>query len=509
MQLSYFDIAVFLLFIVAVVGFSMFKSRREEGSEDYFLAGRRLKWYLIGLSIVAANISTEQFVGMSGQSAGNVGLAVSGYQLLGAVTIVFVALFFLPRFLRAGIYTMPEYLEYRYSPSARAIMAFYMMVIYVCVTITAVIYSGALTLHTIFDMDLVKATWLIGFIAALYTTWGGLKAVVWADLFQGSALLVGGLLTMILGFKVIGVGTFFEANADRLHMVLPRQHPEIPWTALVIGLWIPNFYYCGLNQFIVQRTLAAKTLRQGQLGIIFAAALWLIVPFAIVMPGIMAVHLYGDQLATPDQAYPTLIRSLVPVGLRGFIFAALAGAVISSLASMLNSASTIFTMDLYRRHLNKDASQKSLVLIGRILTLVFVIIGCTIAPRLADERFQGVFHYIQEFQGYISPGILAAFAFGFVVKRTPAAAGNAALILTVPIYGFLYWKFKEIAFLNRMAITFIAVLIVMGILTLINPLAEPKEMPVRDEIELKTSRLVLILGGLVILSVIAFYIIFW
>lgn len=509
MQLSYFDIAVFLLFIVAVVGFSMFKSRREEGSEDYFLAGRRLKWYLIGLSIVAANISTEQFVGMSGQSAGNVGLAVSGYQLLGAVTIVFVALFFLPRFLRAGIYTMPEYLEYRYSPSARAIMAFYMMVIYVCVTITAVIYSGALTLHTIFDMDLVKATWLIGFIAALYTTWGGLKAVVWADLFQGSALLVGGLLTMILGFKVIGVGTFFEANADRLHMILPRDHPEIPWTALVIGLWIPNFYYCGLNQFIVQRTLAAKTLRQGQLGIIFAAALWLIVPFAIVMPGIMAVHLYGDQLATPDQAYPTLIRNLVPAGLRGFIFAALAGAVISSLASMLNSASTIFTMDLYRRHLNKDASQKSLVLIGRILTLVFVVIGCIIAPRLADERFQGVFHYIQEFQGYISPGILAAFVFGFVVRRVPAVAGNAALILTVPIYGFLQWKFNDIAFLNRMAITFIAVLIVMGILTLIKPLAEPKEMPVRDEIELKTSRLVLILGGLVILSVIAFYIIFW
>ena len=166
-------------------------------------------------------------------------------------------------------------------------------------------------------------------------------------------------------------------------------------------------------------------------------------------------------------------------------------------------------MDLYRRHLRKDASQKSLVLIGRILTLVFVVIGCTIAPRLADERFQGVFHYIQEFQGYISPGILAAFVFGFVVKRTPAVAGNAALILTVPIYGFLYWKFNEIAFLNRMAITFIAVLLVMGILTLINPLAEPKEMPVRDEIELKTSRLVLILGGMVILSVIAFYIIFW
>ncbi len=509
MQLNYFDVTFFLVFIFAVVGFSMFKSRREEGSEDYFLAGRGLKWYLIGFSIVAANLSTEQFVGMSGQSAGIVGLAVSGYQLLGAVTIVFVAVFFLPRFLRAGIYTMPEYLEYRYNVSARAIMAAYMVVIYVCVTITAVIYSGALTLHTIFEMDLVKAAWLVGAVAAIYTTWGGLKAVVWADLFLGAGLLLGGLLTMALGFNAIGVRTFFEANADRMHMVLPSDHPEIPWTALVIGLWIPNFYYCGLNQFITQRTLAAKSLREGQLGIIFAAALWLLVPFAIVMPGIMAVHLYGDQLATPDEAYPTLVRHLVPGGLRGFIFAALAGAVISSLASMLNSASTIFTMDIYKRHLSKGAPQESLVRMGRVLTVVFVLIGCTIAPYLGNDRFQGVFHYIQEFQGYISPGILAAFVFGFAVKSAPAAAGNAALILTVPLYGFLQWQFGEIAFLNRMAITFVAILAIMSAITMLRPLAEPKEMPVREEIEVTTSPLVLVLGGLVILGVVAFYAVFW
>jgi len=339
---------------------------QEKTSEDYFLASRGLKWWLIGFSIVAANISTEQLVGMSGQGAGNVGLAVSGYQLLGVVTIVFVAFFFLPRFLRAGIYTMPEYLEYRYNSAARGIMAFYMIVIYVAVTITAVLYSGGLTLHTIFDLNLVKAVWLIGVIAAIYTTWGGLKAVAWADLFQGSALILGGLVTMVLGFIAVGgISSFFKANADRLHMVLPSDHPEIPWTALVIGLWIPNFYYCGLNQFIVQRTLAAKTLRQGQLGIIFAAALWLIVPFAIVFPGIMAVQLYGDKLSTPDQAYPMLIRNLIPAGLRGFMFAAICGAVMSSLASMLNSASTIFTMDLYKRRFNKDASQKTLVTMGR------------------------------------------------------------------------------------------------------------------------------------------------
>ena len=292
-------------------------------------------------------------------------------------------------------------------------------------------------------------------------------------------------------------------------MVLPSDHPEIPWTALVIGLWIPNFYYCGLNQFIVQRTLAARTLRQGQLGIIFAAALWLIVPFAIVFPGIMAVQLYGDRLSNPNQAYPMLIRNLIPAGLRGFMFAAICGAVMSSLASMLNSASTIFTMDLYKRHFNKDASQKSLVRMGRVMTVIFVLVGCLIAPQLADPRFRGVFHYIQEFQGYISPGILAAFVFGFIFKRAPASAGVTALILTVPVYGFLHWQFSDIAFLNRMAITFGVVILTMAIITAIKPLAESRAMPVRRDFDLTPSPLVMWLGGMVIAGVVAFYFIFW
>ncbi|MBN1126718.1 MAG: solute:sodium symporter family transporter [Sedimentisphaerales bacterium] len=514
-----FDIIIFSTFFGLVIATSMYKSRRERTSEDYFLAGRGLKWYLIGFSIVAANLSTEQFVGMSGASAGNIGLAVSGYQLLGAVTIVFVAIFFLPRFLRAGIYTMPEYLEYRYSSLTRGIMAFYTVVIYVFVLLAAVIYSGALTLHTIFDMDLTMAAWLIGFLAALYTAWGGLKAVAVADLFQGSALLLGGLLTMILGFREIGgVRPFLEANADRLHMVLPSDHPEIPWTALVIGLWIPNFYYCGLNQFIVQRTLAAKTLRQGQLGIIFAAALWLIVPFVIVMPGIMALQLYGNQLETSDQAYPVLIRNLIPVGLRGFIFAALAGAVISSLASMLNSAATISTMDLYKRYLRPQATQEWLVDMGRVLTIVFVLIGCAIAPHLANPQLGGVFKYIQEFQGFISPGILAAFVFGFLVRSAPPAAGTTALLANVPIYGLLYLFCSgiyepitvfKIAFLNRMAITFVVLIGLMTIITLIRPLREMRIMPVREDIDMSTSPTVVWLGSAVILGVIIFYIIFW
>ena len=522
MGLNVFDIGVFVAFVGAVVGFSMVKSRKEKTSEDYFLASRGLKWWLIGFSIVAANISTEQLVGMAGQAAGNVGLAVSGYQLLGAVTIVFVAILFLPKFLRAGIYTMPEYLEYRYNSTARGIMAFYTMVIYVAVTITAVLYSGGLTLHKIFDMDITRAIWLVGVIAAVYTTWGGLKAVAWADLFLGSALIAGGLITMLLGLmKIGGVSAFLQGSADKLHMVLPADHPEIPWTALVIGLWIPNFYYCGLNQFIVQRTLAAKSLKQGQLGIVFAAGLWLIVPFAIVMPGIMAAQLYPGQLATSDEAYPMLIRNLVPAGLRGFMFAAICGAVMSSLASMLNSACTIFTMDLYKRHVETDASQKSLVVMGRIMTAVFVVVGCLIAPQLGHPRFKGVFHYIQEFQGFISPGILAAFVFGMIFKRAPGAAGVAALVLNPVIYGVLFVCFGDspyfekiglslghIAFLNRMAITFGLLILVMGLITYLKPLAEPRQMPVKEGINMKPAPSVLWLGGAVIAGVIAFFFIF-
>ena len=510
MDLSFYDIAVFLVFIGVVVGFSMYKSRREKTSEDYFLASRGLKWPLIGFSIVAACISTEQLVGMAGSSAGNVGLAISAYGLFGSIGIVFVAFFFLPRFLRAGIYTMPEYLEYRYNPTARGIMAFYTMVIYVTVTTTAVLYSGGLTLHEIFEMSLVKAVWLIGIVAALYTAWGGLKAVAWADLFQGSSLLLGGLITMTLGFIAIGgISPFFEANANRLHMILPADHPELPWTALIVGLWIPVFYYCGLNQFIVQRTLAAKSLKQGQLGIIFAAALWLIIPFAIVFPGIMALQLYGDKLTTADRAYPMLIRNLIPTGLKGFMFAAICGAVMSSLASMLNSASTIFTMDIYKRHLHKNASQSLLVAIGRIMTIIFVLIACLIAPQLSDPRFRGVFHYIQEFQGYISPGILAAFVFGFIFKKAPGPAGVTALLLTVPVYGFLQWKFSSIAFLNRMAITFGVIILVMAIITIVKPLKEPKVMPVKADFDMKPAPLIIWLGTAVIVAVIAFFIIFW
>jgi SSS family solute:Na+ symporter len=505
MQLSWLDIGVFLVFVCFVVGTSLYKSRRKkETSEDYFLAGRTLFWYLIGFSLIASNISTEQFVGMSGQSAGHVGMAVASYEWVAAITLVFVALFFLPKFLKTGIFTIPEFLEYRYNPVPRAIMAFYTVIIYVAVTIAAVLYSGGLTLHTIFGIDLTTAVWIIGIIAAFYTTYGGLKAVVWADLIQGSALIIGGVLTMILGFiEVGGVSNFLQTNADRLHMILPSDHIEIPWTALVIGIWIPNFYYWGFNQYIMQRTLGAKSLRQGQRGVIFAAGLKLLIPFIVVFPGIMALQLYKDQLSTADQAYPLLIKNLIPAGLKGFMFAAIFGAVMSSLDSMLNSASTIFTMDLYKRHFKKDASSKSLIKIGRIMTVVFVLVGCLIAPQLMDPKFKGIFHYIQDFH-------LAAFVFGIIFKRAPPSAAITALILNVPVYGILHLKyFENIVFLNKMAITFGILILTMAILTALKPLARPKVLPSRGGIDMKPEASVVWLGLAVIAVTVVLYIIFW
>jgi len=513
MELSWFDIGVFLSFVCLVVGFSLYKSRKEETGEDYFLAGRNLTWPLIGFSLIASNISTEHFVGMSGQGAGSVGLAIASYEWMAAITLVFVALFFLPKFLKSGIYTIPEYLEYRYNAAARGIMSFFVMVIYAFVSIAAVLYTGGLAIKTMFGLNLYVVIFLIGLIAGAYTIYGGLKAVVWADLIHGAALLVGGLIVLLLGFREVGgIGSFFEANRDRLHMFLPADHSVLPWTALVVGLWIPNFYYWGLNQFITQRTLAARSLRQGQRGIIFAAGLKLLIPFIVVFPGIMAVQLYGEQLPPEkaDQAYPLLLKNLLPTGLLGLMFAAMFGAIMSSLDSMLNSASTIFTMDIYKRHLKKDASPRSVVLIGRIMTAIFVVIGCTVACFLDNPKFGGIFNYIQEFQGYISPGILAAFAFGMIFRKAPPAAGIAGLVLCAPIYGALQFLpgVSEMAFLNRMAVTFAVLILVMTIITLVKPLPEPKVISKRSDIDMSSSATVKIFGGVIIAITVALYIIF-
>lgn len=522
MSVAPLDVVIFCGFFATVVGLSAWKSRRgrdhAETSADFFLAGRGLSWPLIGISIVAANISTEQMVGMAGQAAGGTGLAVSAWQLSGSVAIVILAMTLLPRFLQAGIYTMPEFLAYRYNAAARALMAVTTVIIYVVVMLPAVLYSGGMTLREVAGAPLAPAVWAIGAIATVYSAIGGLKAVAWADLLQGLALLAGGLLVFFLGLQAVGGWeSFAAANAAKLHMVLPAGNPDLPWTGVLGGMWIVLVYYCGLNQFIVQRNLAAKTLRHGQLGMVFAGALWLLVPFAIVMPGLMAQQLYGHQLTeTTDAAFPALITRLVPPGTRGFLYASIAGAVTSTLASLLNSASTIATMDVYRT-LRPQASQRALVWLGRGLTVLCVVIGCLIAPSLDDPRFGGVFQYIQQFQGYIWPGVVAAFLGGFLLPRAPAAAGIAALVLGPLAYGLLQFTARSstrawghgLHFLLQVLVAFVAVTAVMVLITWWRPLARRWELPQRAEIDLRPDPVVFWAGLAVVAAVGVFVVVFW
>lgn len=549
MALTWVDGAVFVAFILTVLGISLAAGRKGKSSEDYFLAGRKLTWPLIGFSLIAANISTEHFVGMAGQAFGRVGLAIASYEWMAAVTLVLVAWFFLPRFLSAGIYTMPEYLEYRYDSTARSIMAGYIMVAYVVVLLATVLYSGAIALNAVFGIPemfearfgmapeqaefwaLVFSIWMIGIIAGAYTAYGGLQSVVWADLLQCSALLLGGTLVFYLGLKTLGDGSFFggwskftATHVDKLHVIRPWNDPDVPWVAVFVGgLWIPNIFYWGLNQFITQRTLGAKSLSEGQRGILFAAALKLTIPFIIVLPGIIAYDLYGAEITNADAAYPYMLGKILPPSLRGVMLAALAGAVISTFNSGLNSASTIFTIDLYSKHINPKVTSRQQMVIGRIMTIVFVVVACSWAPMIWKMRDGGVFKYIQEIWGFISPGIVAAFVGGLVWPRASARAGKTVLVLGPLLYAVcrvpgwvmaapeagaarLVYDFSTMAFLHHMFVIFIVLMGVIGVMTAVKPMEKAVTMP-KSEIDVTPDPLVYILGaGIIAVTAVIYYI---
>ncbi|MEO1585080.1 MAG: sodium/solute symporter [Planctomycetota bacterium] len=513
------DMTVFVLFLGLVIGIALFFTRKKQTGQDYFLGGRSLIWPMIGLSIVAANISTEQLVGMAGQGAGGVGLAVSNWQLAGSLGIVAVAFTLMPRFLRAGIYTMPQFLEQRFNPTARIVMSGYTVVIYVAILLTSVFYSGGLTIQKIFDVPLWLGVGVLALAATAYTAWGGLRAVAVADLFFGAALLFGGGYAFLAGLDAVGGwDAFARFNADRLHLVKPSDDENLPWTGVVGGMWIVLIYYCGLNQFIVQRALSAKSLGHAQGGMVFAASLWLLVPFVIVMPGMMSAQLYPEELGVgtdqvaADEAFPTLIRNLIPGGVRGFMFAAIAGAVISSLASMLNSASTLFTMDIYRERINTAATDRQLLWVGRLAVVIFVVIGAVLATVLDRlPGFDGVFQFIQQFQGYIWPGTVAAFVGGLVFKRAPAVSGLVALVVGPIAYGMLQVSADAhgMHFLIQTLVAWAVSFGAVWLLSLAKPLEARWELPDESVVDLRDSKLAMVAGGLVVVGVAAFYIAFW
>ncbi len=579
--MSILEISIFVLLVVSIVWLGIWKSRDEDtkgekGASDYFLAGRGLTWWLVGFSLIAANISTEQFVGMSGSAANWLGMAIASYEWMAAITLVGVAFLFLPKLLKTGVFTIPEFLEYRFGPVARLVMAILTIVVLVLVPTASVIFSGAKFVseywHTVpFLGNLTAMAWAIGILAAVYVFIGGLKACAWTDLIWGSALIVGGAIVMIFAFNHIsempaeeliqtkvensnatvedieaagGWERFVLLNDGRdgeavarngpngsggkVHMIRPKEDSDIPWTALLLGLWIPNFFYWGLNQYIVQRTLGSKSLAEGQKGIVFAAFLKLLIPFLVVIPGIMAFNMFSGDLLNAagaydyDKAFPVLVRNLIqpfPL-LSGFVLAALFGAVVSSLASMLNSASTIATMDLYKKATGENDPVK-LVKVGRFFVVVFVLIAATVAPSFNNPSLGGIFKIIQEFQGFLSPGILAVFIIGFFVPRAPRFVGVMGICLNVFFYGLFkwvlgpwivaqgWWFSEEISFLDRMALCFIIVIASSLIATLVAPLPGPVDMPVNKEIELTSSKTAKIWGVIVIVLAIALYAIFW
>jgi solute:Na+ symporter, SSS family len=570
------EISLFVIAVVGVIWLGIWKSKQgtQGGASDYFLAGRGLTWWLVGFSLIAANISTEQFVGMSGSSANWLGMAIASYEWMAAITLVVVAFWFLPRFLRAGLYTIPEFLEYRFGTVARMTMAIPAVVTLVFVATSSVIYSGAKFVSEYYQdvpvlNSLTAVCWLIAIFSAVYVYVGGLRACAWTDLVWGSALIAGGAVVMVLAFSALGDkpaeeliltkvqnssatvedlrgagawerfkllndGKDGEAvvrngpnlSGGKLHMIRPLEDSDIPWSALLIGLWIPNFFYWGLNQYIVQRTLGSKSLAEGQKGIVFAAFLKLLIPFVVVIPGIMAFNLFSADLLQADgtysydSAFPVLVRNLVkPYPLISwFVLAALAGAVISSLASMLNSASTIATMDLYAKATGEKSEEK-LVKVGKIFVTIFVVLAAIVAPQLTN--FSSIFSYIQEFQGFISPGILAVFILGFFSPRTPRFFGWLGIATNAVAYGAFKWGVAawmvsrglwfsaEMAFLDRMALCFFIVLLVGAVVTISYPLKTPVVMPVNQAIALETSPVAKTWGVITVALCIALYAIFW
>ncbi|MCH2132225.1 MAG: sodium/solute symporter [Phycisphaerales bacterium] len=555
MPLSVWDAVVFFGFLAFVVVVSLWASRNNRTSEDYFLAGRKLTWPLIGISLIASNISSEHFVGMTGAAFGEQGLAVAAWEWIAAIALVLVGWFMLPRFLSAGIYTIPQYLEFRYNPATRSIMATYMLIIYVIGLFAMTLYGGAVAIDALFDLSTsfadwfglmpasevlareangetialmdqaswwatVAGIWLIGIIAGAYTAWGGLPAVIWTDFIQGITLLVGGTLVLWFAVTELGEGSFFEGwsaftehSHEKLHLIKDRDHEALPWTALLAGIWIPIIFYWGLNQFITQRALAAKSVAEGQRGVILAAALKLYLPLIVVIPGIIAWQMYADDKPEMgDKAYPFMIAEILPWWLRGILLAALAGAVMSTFNSGLNAASTIYTIDVHKRWFQPGISSRGELRVGRIATVFLVIFGCLWAPVIS--QFGGIFQYIQEVNLYVSAPILAVFVVGMIDPKMPPLSAVCGLIIGPVIYGICregdvlvpaMSAFNEWSFLHHGLIVFLSVAAIMWIIRLAAPLPKRRAMP-RSELDTRTPMDVWVCGVLVIVITAGLYV---
>ena len=466
MGLGGIDYWIVGIYAVTLVSIATWVSRRKAGHDrdtsDYFLAGKALPWWAIGASLIAANISAEQVIGMTG-SGFAIGLAIASYEWMAAITLIIVGKFFLPVFLQMRIYTMPQFLEMRYNGAVRSVMAVFWLGVYTLVNLASILWLGALAIRSMTGLELEHGIAVLATFAALYSLYGGLKAVALTDIIQVGILVAGGLLICYLALDAVGGGGGAVAGFAELARTAPQKFdmildPADPnyWylpglSVLLGGMWIMNLSYWGFNQYIIQRALAAANLREAQKGIVFAAFLKLLMPVLVVFPGIAAFVL-APGLERPDEAYPTMMR-LAPEGVRGLIFVALIAAIVSSLGSMMNSIATIFTMDLYKP-LHRQASEKALVTIGRTAAFSALVIAALAARPLLGQAEQA-FQWLQEFTGFFTPGVVTLFALGLFWKRATAAGAFAAALGSAAFSLAFRVFWPEIPFMNRVGYVFL------------------------------------------------------
>ncbi len=544
---GFWDYFIFIAYAVLILGVGLWVSRDKKGhqktAEDYFLASKSLPWWAIGASLIAANISAEQFIGMSG-SGFALGLAIASYEWMAAITLIIVGKFFLPIFIEKGLYTIPEFVEKRFSTNLKTILAVFWIALYVFVNLTSVLYLGSLALETVMGIPMVYGVIGLALFAAAYSLYGGLSAVAWTDVIQVIFLVLGGLATTYFALNMVsggegmisGLEIIYEKAPERFAMIFDESSPfykSLPGIGVLLGgMWVANLYYWGFNQYIIQRALAAKSLKEAQKGILFAAGLKLIIPLIVVIPGIAAYVMVNDPdimarlgaaglknlptLEQADKAYPWLLQFL-PTGLKGVAFAALAAAIVSSLASMLNSTSTIFTMDIYKQYINKNASDKSTVNMGRISAAVALAVACIMAPLLGgiDQAFQ----FIQEYTGVVSPGILAIFILGLFWKKTTNKGAIVGALVSIPIA--MYFKvapkgwsenalFVDVPFLDQMGYTAILTMIVIAIVSWVqhNGKDDEKGIPLSKQL-FKTGPVFNIGAFAVMIILVVLYAAFW
>ena len=541
-ELHLADYTVFFIYFIIVSAYGIYiyyrkKSKRMD-SREFFLAEGSLTWWAIGASLIASNISAEHFIGMSG-SGFALGLAISTYEWMAAATLIIVAVFFLPVYLKNRIYTMPQFLEQRYNGTVSTIMAIFWLLVYVFVNLTSIIYLGALAITAISGISFL--TCIIGLgIFSIVVTVGGMKVIGYTDVIQVAVLIIGGLVTTYLALNLVsehfgygedvfaGAKLLYQKADSHFHMIFDSSHKyymDLPGLSVLIGgMWINNLNYWGCNQYIIQRALGAD-LKTARSGILFAAFLKLLVPVIAVLPGIAAYVLFQEGLfqaemvnesgvVKPDHAYPTLLN-LLPPGLKGLAFAALTAAIVASLAGRANSIATIFSLDIYKKFFHRSATERQLVLTGRWTVVISMAIASLVAPALRnlDQAYQ----FIQEYVGFISPGVLAIFLLGFFWRRATASAALTAALLTIPLSTLLkylpYWTggaFPDYPFLDRMTIVFVTLIFLMVVISLLDK--RSKTQPVTIDIDPKMFRVTpaFAAGSVLILGILtALYTAFW